>query len=143
MKKYVVPHMTPAHSQTVIRALVNANVVLKQKTDKQTEEKNSMRKKLLQMEREQMDREKSLAAKQKECDELREKLKRMHEQEDHENNKSEERLINAAIAFKSGLSSPSKVLTSTPKSTFCLTRSKIGPLDRFSVICIGFLFNWS
>lgn len=111
MRKHVVPNMTPAHSQSVIRHLVSANVLLKEQLDKQTDERKQLRKKLLQAERDQNEKDRALASKQKELDELRERVSRM--QEDVENQlKCEKQLVNAAQAFKS---SP-KPLTSTPKS---------------------------
>lgn len=114
MKKHVVPNMTPTHAQSVIRHLVSANVLLKEQLDKQSDEKSSLRKKLLQMERDQSHRDRALAAKQKECDELKERLarSRIHDN-DHEN---EENRPSSMVNFKS---SPSfnKSLTSTPKST--------------------------
>lgn len=126
--------MTPSHAQSVIRHLVSANVLLKEQLDKQSDEKNSLRKKFLQLERDQSQRERALAAKQKECDELKERLLRQptrpqanaeheHEHEDEENNRPEDRLISAATAFKA--SPVKKNLTSTPKSTFLSISSSL------------------
>jgi predicted nuclease with TOPRIM domain len=110
--------MSQSHAQSVIRHLVSANVLLKEQLDKQTDEKKNMHKKLLQIEREQNEKKKALADKQAECAELQAKLKKMEAEIER---RSTNELLGAAIAFKTSnvvVASPSKALTSTPKSNF-------------------------
>ena len=51
MNKYLTQASNPNLSQTIIRQLVNTNVLLKEHSDKQMEEKRLLRKKLIQIER--------------------------------------------------------------------------------------------
>ena len=116
--------MTLPHSQSVIRHLVSANVLLKEQLDKQTDEKKSLHKKLLKMEHEQSEKDRLLASKQKELNEVMESLKQLQEAEERIL-KSEKDLVSAAVAFKSSMTTfvadtPSRSLTSTPKSTLDL-----------------------
>lgn len=115
--------MTLPHSQSVIRHLVSANVLLKEQLDKQTDEKKSMHKKLLKMEHEQTEKDRLLSSKQKELNEVMESLKQLQEAEERIA-KSEKDLVSAAVAFKTFVAdTPSKSLTSTPKSTLELGQS--------------------
>lgn len=115
MKKYIVPNMTPAHSQSVIRHLVSANVLLKNQLDKESEEKKVTRKKALQMEHESMERERIITASKKECAELRERLRIAEENIENRSHSHESKTLS-----NSRVDSPSKPLTSTPESILFL-----------------------
>ena len=58
MNKYLTQATNPHLSQTIIRQLVNTNVLLKEHSDKQMEEKRLLRKKLIQIERTNSDQTK-------------------------------------------------------------------------------------
>lgn len=71
MNKYLTQATNPHLSQTIIRQLVNTNVLLKEHSDKQMEEKRLLRKKLIQIERTNSDQTKQNQKQENEITELR------------------------------------------------------------------------
>jgi hypothetical protein len=87
MNKYLTQASNPNLSQTIIRQLVNTNVLLKEHSDKQMEEKRLLRKKLIQIERTNNEQNKQLEKNEQELRDLRnsnEKLRLENKLKDNE-----------------------------------------------------------
>jgi len=97
MNKYLTQASTPHLSQTIIRQLVNTNVLLKEHSDKQMEEKRILRKKLIQIERTNSDQTKQLQKQDYDINELRS----MNEKLRIENKQKENEIKNFKSSFQS------------------------------------------
>lgn len=87
MNKYLSEAVNPQLSQTIIRQLVSTNVLLKEHSDKQMEEKRLLRKKLIQIERINTEQSRQLEKNEQELNDLRkshEKLKTETKLKDNE-----------------------------------------------------------